>query len=324
MAVTRNDVARAAGVSSAVVSYVLNNGPRHVAPATRQRVLDAIADLGYRRDVVARAMKTGSTDSVGLVLPEITPSYFAGMTQQITDAAGKRGLSVTVATSNGDAEVERGHLAELAQRRVNGVILFSVEPSLNLSWVRELGVPVLLLDRPLAVEEGAAAAAHLAEHGCRRIARVFAPRYAFIEQRDLGVARALREHGIDDDARLVIHAEATEQGGCLAAHRLLSPGPRPDGVIIDNPRQVAGFLRGAADLGVPVPEDVAVVGYDLGDHAEFMIPRVSSIDVNVGEIVSQAIEMIRNASPGDGLLAVPERGFSFTPRESCGHSPLSA
>ncbi|MFJ9590436.1 LacI family DNA-binding transcriptional regulator [Streptomyces acidicola] len=325
MAVTRNDVARAAGVSTAVVSYVLNNGPRHVAPATRQRVLDVIAELGYRRDVVARAMKTGSTDSVGLVLPEITPSYFAGMAQQITNAAGACGLSVTVATSNGDVKVERGHVAELAQRRVNGVILFSLEPSQDFSWAGELGVPLLVLDRPRAAEEGATAASHLAEHGCRRIARVFAPQYAFVQQRDLGVARALRERGVvGDDAELVVHVEASEKGGYLAARQLLSLSPRPDGAIIDNPRQVTGFLRGATDLGFSVPEDIAVVGYDLDTHAEFTIPRMSSIDINVGEFAARAIEMIRNATPGDGLLIMREQGFSFTPRESCGHRPLPA
>ncbi|MFI9836891.1 hypothetical protein ACIHFD_07645 [Nonomuraea sp. NPDC051941] len=106
------------------------------------------------------------------MLPEITPSSFAGLTQHITDAARRHQLSVTVATSNGDVEVEREHVAELARRRVSGVILLSVEPFQDSSWAAAVGVPVLVLGRPFTVVEGAAPAFHLAGHGRRRITRV--------------------------------------------------------------------------------------------------------------------------------------------------------
>lgn len=98
MAVTRNDVARAASVSAAVVSCVVNGGPRPVSEAARARVLKAITELGYRPDGVARYLRTGSTRSIGLVLPDISLSYFAEMTQRLSDLSDARGHQLLVST----------------------------------------------------------------------------------------------------------------------------------------------------------------------------------------------------------------------------------
>ena len=97
---TRDDVARLAGVSSAVVSYVVNNGPRPVAEATRQRVLDAIDKLGYRPNAAARSLIMGRSDLVGLVVPDVRNPYFAAIAQEIEAAARARGLTLVLAQSS--------------------------------------------------------------------------------------------------------------------------------------------------------------------------------------------------------------------------------
>lgn len=322
MAVTRNDVARAAGVSSAVVSYVLNDGPRPVSAGTRQRVLDAIDQLGYRRDLVARSMRTGTTNSVGLVLPDITLSYFAVMTQRITEIARGKGLTIIVATSNGSVEVEREHLADLADRRVDGVILMSVDPLQELSWAGDFGLPVLVVDRPVVAVDGTATAtAHLLDHGVKTLARVAGPeRFATTRRRDAGWNRALREHGLDEANYPVVRAEVSEPGGYDAAIRLLTSDRRPDGVVADSAPQAMGVLRAAADLGVDVPGDLSVIACEVGDQGDFTVPRLSSVDSPIDQIANQAVELIRSTERRSQLLTLSGTAFTLHVRESCGHT----
>jgi LacI family transcriptional regulator len=326
VAVTRNDVARAAGVSSAVVSYVLNDGPRPVSVGARQRVLDAIEQLGYRRDSVARSMRTRTTQSIGFVLPDITLSYFASMTQHITEAARFHGLTVIVATSNGSLAVERKHLTDLAGRRVDGVILMSVDPTQDLSWAQQYGLPVLMVDRPLAaINIAAAATTHLVEHGLERIGRVAAPAdHALTQRRDAGWLKSLRSHGLSEDARLVAHTEVSTEGGYRAATQLLLGEQLPDGIVVDAAPQTAGFLRAAADLGVAIPGDLSLVACDFGSAGEYSVPRVSSVDSPIESIAARAVEAIRTAEPTAGLITITDEEFVLHARESCGHAASPA
>jgi len=323
VAVTRNDVARAAGVSSAVVSYVVNDGPRPVSAAARKRVLDSIEQLGYRRDNVARSMRTRTTDSIGFVLPDITLSYFADMTQRITEAADRHGLTVMVATSNGSLTEERKHLTNLASRRVDGVILMSVDPLQDLSWARRFGMPVLVVDRPVAaINIAAAATGHLAEHGRNRIARVAAPtNHALTSRRDAGWIQSLRDHGLSEDGGLVVHADVSADGGYRAATQLLLRSDPPDCVVVDSAPQTIGFLRAAADLGVAIPKDISLVACEFGRDGEYTVPRVTSVDSPIELIATRAVEAIRAAEPDDGIIALTGDEFVLHPRESCGHEP---
>lgn len=316
--VTRNDVARVAGVSTAVVSYVLNDGPRPVSATARQKVLAAIDELGYRRNSIARFMRTRSTNSIGFVLPQITLSYFSTMTQRVTEIAHARGLSVIVATSNGDLEVEREHLTDLAGRQVNGVILMSVDPAQDLSWAASLGTPVLIVDRPtVAIEATAAAVDHLVKQGCRQLARITGPADDIItRRRDEGWHRAIGRHRLDPYAAPTIRAAMTAADGLNAAHSLLDRADRPDGVVIDAPMHAAAFLRSAADLRVLVPDDVAVVGMEYGGAAEYAVPRLTSVDSPLDVIAERAVEAIADASSEDGLLSLDSVGFTLTERES--------
>lgn len=320
--VTRNDVARAAGVSSAVVSYVLNDGPRGVSAGARERVLAAIDELGYRRNSVARSMRTRKTNSIGFVLPEIAVSYFSVMTHRIAEIARSRGLSLIVATSNGDIDVEREHLVELAGRQVDGIILMSVDPSRDLSWTGDLGMPVLLVDRPqVAAEASEAATRHLLDHGCRRIARLTSlPGELFTRRRDIGWERALRAGGVDPATAVVAHAATSAAAGYTASRALLSGPEIPDGVVLDHPAHASAFLRAAADLDVAVPGDVAVVATEVGDSAEYSVPRLTSVDSPLDEIAERAVDTITASPSGARLLFLDGADFTLTERESCGHS----
>ncbi len=318
MVVTRNDVARAAGVSSAVVSYVLNDGPRPVSPATRERVLAAIDALGYRRNTVARSMRTRKTYSIGFVLPEITLSYFSAMTQRLSEIAHARGLSLIVATSNGRIDREREHLIELAGRQVDGIILMSVDPARDLRWTGDLGTPVLLVDRPqVAIDGTAAAVQHLVDRGRRRLGRLSGPADDILtRRRDAGWERALLANDIADGPSRVLRAEMTEAAGYAAARILLTGASLADGVVIDFAPHATGFLRAAADLGIAIPEAVAVVATEFGRGAEFTVPRLTSVDSPLSEIAERAVDAIAAASADDRLLAIHGTDFTLTARES--------
>lgn len=323
MVVTRDDVARAAGVSSAVVSYVLNDGPRPVSAAARQRVLDAIEQLGYRRNSIARSMRTQTTESIGFVLPDIAMAYFATMTQRITEMARQRGLGVIVATSNGSTEIEREHLKDLAERRVDGVILMSVDPLQELIWAGELGMPVLVVDRPAVASAGTAAATtHLLTHGRRRLSRLAGPAEQSITiRRAVGWHGALTDAGIDEATTTVVHAPLTESAGYDSARSLLTARERPDAVVVDSPSHALALLRAAADLGIDVPGDVAVVACEIGSAAEYLVPRLTSVDSPLDQVAERAVDAIAAASPDDRLLSLDGTEFELHVRESCGSHP---
>ncbi|WP_109212147.1 MULTISPECIES: LacI family DNA-binding transcriptional regulator [Microbacterium] len=320
--VTRNDVARAAGVSSAVVSYVLNDGPRPVSAAARARVLAAIDELGYRRNNIARFMRTRTTNSIGFVLPEIALAYFSVMTQRITEIAYARGLSVIVATSNGDVDVEREHLTDLASRQVDGVVLMSVNPAQDLAWAGDLGMPVLVVDRPVvAIESTVAAVEHLLAVGCRRLARLSADEEALTtRRRDKGWNQALAAHDTDPAQAPVVRVAGAESAAYDAARELLSTPDRPDGVVVDSPVHAAPILRAAADLGLSIPDDVAVVALEFGRAAEYTVPRLTSVDSPLEDIALRAVEIITAASPDERLLTLDGTDFTLVARESTARS----
>ncbi len=129
--VTHVDVARRAGVSTAVVSYVVNNGPRQVAPATAARVHAAIEELGYRPNLNARALRLGTTDLIGLVVPDSSNPFFAELAQGIERAAAQHGYSMVLVNSNNSGEQERLKVESLANRRVSGLLVASAVHATN-------------------------------------------------------------------------------------------------------------------------------------------------------------------------------------------------
>lgn len=315
--VTRNDVARTAGVSTAVVSYVINDGPRSVSPRMRSRVLAAIEELGYRPNSVARSMRTRRTNSIGFVIPEISMAYFSSMTQFITEIARKRGLSVVVATSNGDVQIERDHLRELSGRQVDGVILMSVDPEGNLEWANSLGMPVLVVDRPnSAADSTTHATQHLIAHNRRHIARLTLPESSLLtRRRDEGWARALA--GQEVERVEVVRVDHGQAAGHAASLALLRAPNRPDGVVIDDPRHAAAFLRAAADEDVDIPREIAVITCEFGDAADYTVPRLSSVDSRLSEIAERAVAAIAAASESDRIVTMDGPGFDLHKRESC-------
>lgn len=286
------DVAKRAGVSVGTVSNVLNR-PEHVAPATRQRVEDAIKDLAFVRNAFARQLRSGEIKTIGAVVLDIANPFFTEMARGIEDRLAEDDYTLMLCSSDENPERERRYLRLFEEHGVRGVIATPSEGSIDaLLDLRERGIDVVLLDHtsPLpdlasvAVDDvGGAALAigHLLDQGHERVAFLNGPLTLpqCVDRRD-GVVRTLAERGLDPAAALVeVPLEALNaDGGDAAVRALLAlPGPRPTAIFCVNDISALGALRALRDLQISVPTEMAVVGYDDVNFASMLTTPLTSV-----------------------------------------------
>ncbi|MEV4172917.1 LacI family DNA-binding transcriptional regulator [Nonomuraea sp. NPDC049709] len=330
--VTRNDVARLAGTSPAVVSYVINNGPKPVSEAARRRVLAAVEELGYRPNAVARSLRARRTWTIGVIASDSaggTSPFFGQFTRACEEVAWQRGYSVLLGNSAEDPARAEGYVRRFMEHQVDGLVLMRVPVSTDRAEEMCGRIPVVTIDHTapphfsrLAVDDeegGYQATRHLLEHGHRRIGFVGGPLdITPVELRAAGWRRALREAGAP--AGPVAEGELSLEGGYDAAFRLLSAtADRPTAVFASIDDQAIGAMRAAADLGLRVPEDVAVVGFDGAREAAYTVPGLTTISQPIDEMARHATETLVAAIEKEGGEPLTKI-FSATlvTRGSCG------
>ena len=324
------DVARLAGVSPKTVSNVVNEYV-HVRPATRERVQHAIEMLGYRPNVVARHLKSGRSGVIALALPELDAPYFAELAHHVVQAAMERGWTVLVdetgqTQDRGLRAREQSAASGIREHLIDGVILNPLALD-EADLARYGSVPLVLLGERLgshvadhvAIDNAAAAAAatrHLLENGRRRIAVVGAqpPPFGHTARLRLsGYRDALAEAGIRYDAALVVPAARWRlpAGHAAVAPLLALPEP-PDAVFALNDLLALGVLRGLADAGLRVPEDVAVVGFDDVEQARYSVPSLTTVAPDKESVARSAVEQLAHRL---------DAGDAWTPQETTiGHT----
>lgn len=308
MPVTRDDVARSAGVSPAVVSYVLNDGPRPVSEKSRRKVLAAIQELNYRPHAAARALRGGHTRTLGLVVPDTGNPFFAELAKAVGDAAFTHGFGLLICDSADSPDRERAHITSLAERRVTGIVLVSTVPDQDVRDLLDLSIPVVALDRspddsPVSTiradhEAGALVATeHLVGHGHRAVAFVGGPDLAVSSARRRGWRRALESNGITEAAST--REPFTYAGGGRAARALFgSVQGRPTAVVVSSDVQALGLLNELDLLGLSVPGDVAVVSFDGTVAGRFAVPTLTSVVQPVTEMGAVAVARITEGGAG--------------------------
>lgn len=326
--VTRLDVARRAGVSTAVVSYVVNNGPRPVAPATAARVREAIKALGYRPNANARALKLGTTGLLGLLVPDTGNPFYAEYALAIELAATKRELALLIANSGSDLDVEARLLTDLASRQLDGLIIAGAGgPPVSQSMVGRLAAtPVVFIDtaQPVArrntlgpdKHDGAIQAVnHLLDvHGHATVELLMGRGARQItDEREIGWRHALRAAGCLE--RPVTYAPFTRLGGYRAGQQLLAAEQRPTAVFASSDLLAVGLLRAAHEAGLSVPEDVAVVSFDGTQQTEYCWPPLTTVRQPVAAMAEHAVATILDSSgpPHHRLFPV-----ELVVRRSCG------
>lgn len=269
---TMEDVAARAGVSRSLVSLVMQGSPG-VSPHRREAVLRAAAELGYRPNAHARNLARRTTRTVGVLLSDLHNPFFAEVYDGIESAASEAGFKLLANTGGQRPAGEREAVGTLLELRVDGIILAGARlPSSDIvAAARE--VPVALVTRVVRdrsvdwvtsddAHGAELALEHLAALGHRRIVHVDGGRGAGAAARRNGYRRAMARLGLADHAR-VVHGDFTEVSGVAAAREIVKgPEPLPTAVFAANDLCAAGVLSELDDLGLAVPDDVSVVGYD--------------------------------------------------------------
>jgi LacI family transcriptional regulator len=325
-AVTRDDVARQAGVSSAVVSYVVNNGPKSVAPKTAARVRDAIELLDYRPNPSAKALRKGRTDILGLVLADDNP-FFIEYASAIAEEAYQRGRALMIANARHDLESETRLVDDLLARQVDGIIAASVSHDPHDAFRRSFRLPpIVLLDASTAVSgfagvglDGAAAGRLAVEHlvgvhGHRRIGLALGEVGEGVEDpRERGWREALRSAGLPEGP--VARVPWTRDGGYEAGRLLLDSPDPPTAVFACSDLVAVGLLRAAHERALALPGDLAVVSFDGTKEAEYSWPPLTVVAQPIAAMARAAVTLAL-----DPARATPYAQFQGTlvVRRSCG------
>lgn len=291
---TSRDVARLAGVSHTAVSFVFNGRAEgNLSPATQERIRQAAARLGYRPDPVARGLRRRRTAVIGLVTDEIASSPFAGrLLRGAMETAWDRDHLVLTVDSGGDPVKEDAAVAELLDRRVDGIIyaamslrrvrvpegLHRTHSVLANCLPEDDSLPAVV---PAERAGGRTAARLLLGAGHRRLAVIGGLDDIASVERTRGFRDALRAEGVTVPEEWIVHGGGEISAGYAGALRLLDgvePGRRPTAVLCYNDRVAAGVLHAATRLGIDVPADLSVVGYDDQEHmAAFLTPPLTSV-----------------------------------------------
>jgi DNA-binding LacI/PurR family transcriptional regulator len=305
---TLRDVADRAQVSIRTVSNVVS-GYTHVSEKMRQRVLDAIEQLDYRPNPVARTLRTGRTGMLALVVPEIDVPYFSELARDVITAAAEFGYRVMIDQTAHDHERERDLLTGANRTMLFDGILFS--PLVTRQELEQMPgrttMPLVLLgehefdgryDHVAIDNERAAhdATRHLLDLGATRIAAIGAQPdedYTTPQQRTAGYEAALREAGIEPDPQLMQPAAHYRRAdGYAAAQTLLALPDRPQAIFCYSDLLAMGALRAVFDAGLRVPEDVAIIGIDDIEEGRYSRPSLSTVSLDTPFIAHHAVARI--------------------------------
>ncbi len=325
--VTRKDVARYAGVSTAVVSYVVNGGPKKVAPATEAKVQDAIRILGYRPNAAARALKLGSSETIGLIIPDNTNPFFSLLAHAVEDAAAELGYALLLTNSDGNLAKERRNIRNLASRQVDGVVLASVLFEPDLAALESAEIPAVLLNHggkspgfnSVGVDLAAGAriaVEHLIGHGHTNIALAMGTNTAHdYDLREEGWLQALAAAGLPEGP--IVRGPFSREGGYAVGRRLLSSADRPTAVFASSDMQAIGILRAIHEAGLSVPGDIALTSFDGAAEAEYSWPALTTVEQPVRVMAEAAVGALLGARRGE---PAEHRTFptELRVRQSCG------
>lgn len=330
---TLHDVARAAGVSIKTVSNVINGYP-HIRPETRERVESAIALLHYQPNRAARSLRSGRSDMIGLIVPDLRNPYFAELADDVMRAARERGFSVLIEQFDLDRESELTALRDAHLRGLDGILhsVLTLEQG-DAALLERVPVPMVLLGERLFessrdhvtmrnTEAAEAATTHLLDTGRRRILALGAhpsEEFGSPALRLRGYADALARAGVVLDDGLVVPVDLWHRAdGADAMRAVLDAGVQFDGIVAFNDSLALGALRVLLERGIRVPDDVAVIGFDDLDETRYSLPALSTVDPGRSEIARTAVEIlvarINGTDAGDPREVFTD--FSLVERES--------
>jgi DNA-binding LacI/PurR family transcriptional regulator len=332
------DIAKAAGVSQSTVSRVLNDTPTSVpiAADTRQRVQEVAKRLGYRPNPLARGLRGARTMLLGVIVREITDPFFSMAIEALSTEALTRGYNVVLGSAHSKADEAIALKAVLETRHCDAIVLLgdmrdepkfledlraSQTPIIALWHGTELeGVPTVNIDNRAGM---VAAIDHLIDLGHRRIAFIGGRPLGDIRERRTAFYEHLEESGIAVAEEYVQNVINDPAGGDAALRTLVALDNPPTAVVCSTDHLATGVLHAAADLGLAVPRDLSVVGFDDIPMASFTVPSLTTVHMPVDEMTALAARLAMDEPEGGASGGV--ESFVVTPslvvRESTGEAP---
>jgi LacI family transcriptional regulator len=329
---TIRDVAQLAGVSTATVSKVVNNIP-YVSDDTRQQVLDAISQLNYHTNTIARGLRKSKTATIGLITDDIEGVFTMAMMRGVEEIASARGSHVFLCNSYGDMEREREHLQALLAKQVDGIILMSgyrvqqrAAPALDIGdvpvaylyqYTADLAAPCIVPDD---YGGGALGTRHLIELGRRRVAFINGPEhFEATHARLKGYRDALEQGGLAFDPALVRAGKWNQRSGYTLTHDLMAQADPPDALFCASDSLAAGAIDALHELGRQIPHDVAVVGFDNRYFSAYQRPPLTTVALPLYEMGVLAAEMLMEpATQPRQQREMFSVDCSLVVRQSCG------
>lgn len=310
MSTTIEDVARRAGVSRQTVSRVINDR-NWVSPKARERVLAAVKELGYRRNALAGGLRSGRTQTIGLLISNIMNPLFAGEARGVQDVADSHGYQVILGNTDEDVRKEERLIQMLREKQVDGAIVIPCQANSRgaLSELVDASVPVVLLNRALpsfdsvtfdVSREAEQAIQHLVDQGHRRIAILTSPRRSTTAQeRQRAYRRTLERNGIAYDSELAQTAGYGEQAACDATRALLELSRPPSAIFTSSVLQTLGALMAIKEAGLRIPEDLALVGCNEALWSQVVDPPLTMIQTDPYALGRAGAELLFRRLSGD-------------------------
>ncbi len=331
---TLADVARRAQVSTATVSRCLNT-PERVVEQTRRRVLEAVDDLGYAPNFGARALAGRRTNTIGAVIPTMENAIFARGLQAFQEELGEAGFTLLVASSSYRPDLEAAQIRTLAARGADGLLLIGHHRDTALyRFLEARGIPALVAwahdpaaPVPSVGFDNRQAMAELATRvigfGHRRIGVISAVRATNDRARERvdGVRAAMAAAGLGEEAMTLIETPYLIENGARAFARLMETRPRPSAVICGNDVLAVGALTRAREMGLSVPGDVSVTGFDDIELAQVVRPALTTVHVPHRQMGQEAARMLTRMVKGDTAVESVRLATELCLRETLASAP---
>ena len=318
---TIKDVAQLSGVSISTVSRTLS-GSVPVQEETRQRVFHAIKELNYQPNAVARGLKVGRSQTIGLMIPNFRSLVFPAAIKGITDTLDFYGFNLILCDTEESTDREKHLIENLQSRMVDGLICSTAtEKSRHIPELKEAGFPLVLLLRHMndmvdAViadnfQGGFKGGDYLLKKGFRRIALINGPLHLDIyRQRYNGFVEAFGAHSRPVDKHLVSHGNRGWEGGYRAMQELLEGVPlsAPEAVFATSDPKAFGAMKAIHERGLKIPEDISVIGYDNLETSQLMLPPLTTIAqpfYEMGKLAAKKIIELIEATADDNAAKKP-------------------
>lgn len=316
---TITDVARLAGVSTTTVSHIIN-GTRYVSEELKERVDNAIKQLGYRPNSLARGLRRGESKTIGLIVPDNSNPFFAEILRTIENIGFSHGYSVFLCNSDGDLAKEVSYTESLYAKQVDGIVFITANNNVeHLQRLTTNGIPLVIVDRDLQMADtdvilvdnfkgGYDATQYLIGLGHRKIACITGPSLLTPSaDRVNGYKAALQEAGIPELPEYIVAGDFQFDSGNLGMQQLIQLNPRPTAVFACNDVMALGAMQALRNASLSIPNDISLIGFDDIPLTSVVTPSLSTIAQPIKEIARLTIDLL--------MRRIQEKDCKFPPKK---------